>query len=325
MRVVITGAAGFIGQKLAQALAKAGTLDGQRIDELALFDVVEPKKPASAAKVTARVGNIAARAEVEALIGHNTGAVFHLAAIVSGQAEAEFDLGMSVNLDATRSLLEAARARGRRPKFVFTSSLAVFGPPLPRTVTEETALHPQSSYGVQKAVGELLVADFSRKGFVDGCVLRLPTVCVRPGSPNAAASSFVSGIIREPLGGKPANCPVGRDLELWLSSPRAVVANLVHAASVPGGTLGPGRVVNLPGITVSVGEMIEALERVAGPRAAGLISFNEDATVRRIVSSWPARFDVRRALELGFVRDPDFVSLVRDFLGGDAPFPLRKA
>ncbi len=319
MNVAITGGGGFLGRRLAQAL-----LAREGVERIVLFDS-SPALPAIGDnRVEARCADLLAKGVADS-VAAQADVIYHLAAVVSGQAEAEFDLGMSVNLDATRSLLEAARARGRRPKFVFTSSLAVFGPPLPRTVTEETALHPQSSYGVQKAVGELLVADFSRKGFVDGCVLRLPTVCVRPGSPNAAASSFVSGIIREPLGGKPANCPVGRDLELWLSSPRAVVANLVHAASVPGGTLGPGRVVNLPGITVSVGEMIEALERVAGPRAAGLISFNEDATVRRIVSSWPARFDVRRALELGFVRDPDFVSLVRDFLGGDAPFPLRKA
>jgi nucleoside-diphosphate-sugar epimerase len=173
-------------------------------------------------------------------------------------------------------------------------------------------------------VGELLVADFSRKGFVDGRVLRLPTVCVRPGAPNAAASSFVSAIIREPVQGRTANCPVSRELELWLSSPRAAVRNLAHAATLSGETLGPDRIINAPGITVAVGEMIETLARVAGPEAAGLISFNEDAAVGRIVSSWPARFDVARALGLGFVRDADFGALVRDFIAGDGPAPVLR-
>jgi nucleoside-diphosphate-sugar epimerase len=211
-------------------------------------------------------------------------------------------------------LLEAARAGNRRPKFLFTSSLAVFGPPLPEVVTEETAVHPRSSYGAQKAMGELLVCEFNRRGFVDGRVLRLPTVCVRPGRPNAAASSFVSSIIREPLNGEPANCPVGKDLELWLTSPKAVVANLVHGARLPDDALGEGRIVNLPGITVTVGEMIDSLARVAGHGASERITFKSDETVKRIVASWPARFDVTRALGLGFTRDSGFVSLVEDYL-----------
>ena len=244
--------------------------------------------------------------------------IFHLAAVVSGQAEADFDLGMGVNLDATRLLLEAARSGKRTPRFVFTSSLAVFGPPLPETVNDETAVHPRSSYGAQKAIGELLVCDFSRKGYVDGRVARLPTVCVRPGKPNAAASSFVSGIIREPLNGQRAICPVDLGLELWLSSPRSAVENLARAALLPGEKLGDGRIVNLPGITVSVGEMIRSLSQVAGPETASRITFSEDPTVKRIVSSWPARFDVSRALGLGFVRDPDFISLIRDHLAAES-------
>jgi len=244
--------------------------------------------------------------------------VFHLAAVVSGQAEADFDLGMRVNVDGTRSLLEAARAGGRRPKFVFASSLAVFGPPLPEVITDDTAVRPRSSYGAQKAIGELLVSDYSRKGFVDGRVTRLPTVCVRPGRPNAAASSFVSGIIREPLNGLESVCPVDASLELWLSSPRAAVANLAHAAWLPAASLGERRVVNLPGITVTVREMIAVLGRLGGREAAGRVRFAQDPAVDRIVSSWPSRFDVSRAIGLGFVRDPGFESLVRDFIADNA-------
>ncbi len=311
MNVAITGGGGFLGRRLSQAL-----LAEKGVGRIVLLDAT-PMGPSSGdSRVETRCANLldpgVARSAVEA-----ADVIFHLAAVVSGQAEAEFDLGMSVNLDATRSLLEAARATGRQPKFVFSSSLAVFGPPLPETVTDETAVHPRSSYGAQKAVGELLVTDFSRRGFVDGRVLRLPTVCVRPGAPNAAASSFVSGIIREPLHGKRANCPVDPDTELWLSSPRAAVANLVHAASLPGEALGQGRIINLPGITVRVCEMIEALARVAGRGVADLVSFNDDPGVRRIVSGWPARFDVSRALDLGFVRDHDFSALIRDYLARD--------
>jgi nucleoside-diphosphate-sugar epimerase len=244
--------------------------------------------------------------------------IFHLAAVLSGQAEADFDLGMSVNVDATRRLLEAARAGGRRPRFVFASSLAVFGPPLPPVITDDTAVHPHSSYGAGKAVGELLVADYSRRGYVDGRVVRLPTICVRPGRPNAAASSFVSGIIREPLHGESAVCPAGPDLELWLSSPRAAIRNLEHAASLSGEALGPNRIINLPGITVTVAEIVASLGRVAGPEVAARVVFREDPVARRIVSSWPARFDVKRALELGFSQDREFEALIREFLEDEA-------
>jgi nucleoside-diphosphate-sugar epimerase len=315
MNVAITGAGGFLGRRLAQALladpaiARVTLVDASAIEPLAGDPRVEYLRanlldPGAAARVA-----------------EGADAIFHLAAVVSGQAEAEFDLGMGVNLDATRSLLEAARAARRRPRFVFTSSLAVFGPPLPAIVTEETAVHPRSSYGAQKAIGELLVSDFSRRGFVDGRVLRLPTVCVRPGKPNAAASSFVSSIIREPLNGERAHCPVGRDLELWLSSPATAVANLVHGVRVPAEALGDGRVINLPGITVAVGEMIDTLARVAGSGAAARITFGSDPAVERIVASWPARFDVTRAVSLGFARDPGFGSLVEDHLAHAARRP----
>lgn len=311
LNVAITGGGGFLGRRLARALlTQAGIGRIVLVDASPVLPFVDDKR------VEMRCANLLDPG-VAVSVSERADVIFHLAAVVSGQAEAQFDLGMSVNLDATRSLLEAARAGQRQPIFVFTSSLAVFGPPLPYTVTEETAVHPQSSYGVQKAIGELLVADFSRKEFVDGRVLRLPTVCVRPGLPNAAASSFVSGIIREPLHGKRANCPVDRELELWLSSPLTVVANLMHAAFLPAEALGQNRIINLPGITVRVGEMIETLARVAGRSVADLITFDEDASVRRIVSSWPARFDVDRAMDLGFRRDPDFAALIHGFLSRD--------
>jgi len=312
MQIAITGAGGFLGRRLARAL-----LADPRVERLVLADAVAQQRVAQDVRLVVLRADLAESGAAET-IARGADVIFHLAAVLSGQAEAEFDRGMSINIEATRRLLEAARAGGRRPRFVFTSSLAVFGPPLPPVVTDETAVHPQSSYGAEKAVGELLVAEYSRRGYVDGRVLRLPTVCVRPGRPNLAASSFVSAIIREPLHGESAICPAGRDLELWLSSPRAVVQNLVVGAALSAEALGPLRIVNLPGITVTVGEIIASLERVAGAEVAARIAFREDPVARRIVSSWPARFDVRRALELGFSRDREFGDLIREFLADEA-------
>jgi D-erythronate 2-dehydrogenase len=308
MKIVITGGGGFLGRRLAGAL-----LADPKVGKLVLADVA-PIAPFSAdRRIDLRATDLADPRGVEAVV-EGADVIFHLAAVVSGQAEVDFDLGMRVNVDSTRVLLEAARATGRCPRFVFSSSLAVFGPTFPEAITEWTAVRPQSSYGAAKAIVELLVAEYSRRGFVDGRVLRLPTICVRPGAPNAAASSFVSGIIREPLHGEEAVCPVGRDLELWLSSPRTAIANLVHGASLGPEALGLQRIVNLPGITVTVDGMIAALERVAGPEASARIVFEEVPAVKRIVSSWPARFDVSRATSLGFGRDPDFESLIRWFM-----------
>lgn len=312
MNFLITGGAGFLGQRLATALL--ASTEVTKAERVVLVDIVEPRKIVDDPRLVTLQADLASGDAAARLFGDGVDAVFHLAAVVSGQAEADFDLGMRVNIDVTRALLEAARATGRRPRFVFASSLAVFSQPLPEVVVDGTAVAPKSSYGMEKAVGELLVNEYSRRGFVDGRVPRLPTISVRPGPPNRATSSFASGIIREPLNGEAAICPVDRDLVLWLSSPQTVIANLVHCVRIAGERLGDQRVINLPGISVSVAEMIAALERVAGRDAVERIEFRPDAVARRIVSDWPGRFDVSRALELGFQRDADYESVIRAYI-----------
>jgi len=309
MKIVITGGAGFLGQRLARRLLAhyPGPLD------LVLADRVTASAFAADGRVRSIACDISDRAEVSRLVGTDTAVVYHLAAIVSGQAEAEFDVGMKINLEATQSLLEICRGLPRPPVFVFTSSLAVFGGDLPAIVTDQTAVRPQSSYGGQKAIGELLVNEYSRRGFVDGRVVRLPTICVRPGKPNRAASSFVSGIIREPLNGEPAVCPVSRDVRLWLSSPAAAIENLLRAHLIPSVDLGANRTINVPGLSVTVGEMIESLGKIAGPDVVARIRFEQDETVERIVGSWPGRFDTGRAVALGFQADKDFASVIEGY------------
>jgi nucleoside-diphosphate-sugar epimerase len=320
MKIAITGGGGFLGRRLAKVL-----LEDSAIERIVLADVAPVRPPADDDRLAILQANLLEEGEA-ARVADGADVIFHLAAVVSGQAESDFDLGMRVNLDATRSLLEAARATGRCPRFVFASSLAVFGPPVTDVVDDETSVSPRSSYGTQKAMCELLIADYTRKDFVDGRVLRLPTVCVRPGAANAAASSFVSGIIREPLRGQKAVCPVSRDLKLWLTSPVIAVENLVHGAWIMPDALGFERIINLPGITVTVAEMIAALERIAGREVASRITFGEDPAVQRIVGSWPSRFDPSRALALGFSRDPDFDDLILGFLADEkAEKLLRRA
>lgn len=315
MRVVITGGAGFLGARLARALLSRGTLAGpdgaQRpIERLVVVDLARPEG-LSDPRVEALAGDVGDEALLRRALGGDAASVFHLAAVVSAQAEADLDLGMRVNLDATRRLLDACRALPRPPRLVATSSVAVYGGVLPDPVTDDTAVRPQSSYGAQKAILELLVCDYARRGLVDGRILRLPTVSVRPGRPNKAASAFASGIVREPLAGVEAVCPVTPDTRVWILSPRRAVEGLVLGHDLPAAALGGVRTVNLPGLSVSAGEMVAALAAVAGPSAAARVRWEPDPLVQRIVGSWPPRWDVTRARALGFEGDPDFESVIR--------------
>jgi nucleoside-diphosphate-sugar epimerase len=264
--------------------------------------------------VDCRVGTIVDRHFVDSLLDADVHVVYHLAAVLSGQSEAEFDTGMRVNVEGTRGLLEACRARGTAPRFVFSSTVAVFGGDLPPVVPETLALRPQTSYGVGKAIAELLVAEYSRRGFVDGVACRLATVTVRPGKPNSALSSFVSGVIREPLAGIDAVCPVPLDTPLWVSSPRTVTANLLHAGTMDTAKLGDNRALNLPGISVSAGELLASLERVAGPQVRSHVRVERDDRVARAMCGWPAALDATRALSLGFTADASVDGIVREYI-----------
>lgn len=323
MRIVVTGGAGFLGLRLARALLERGRLTDARgaareIRELVLLDVA-PAPDLGDARARSIAGDLADPAVIERAMTPDTASVFHLAAVVSGQAEADFDIGMRVNLDATRLLLERCRKLVAPPKFVFASSLAVFGGPLPDPVGDDAPVTPQSSYGTQKAIAELLVYDMTRKGFVDGRSLRLPTVTVRPGKPNRAASSFASGIVREPLAGVDAPCPVAPTTRMWVTSPRAVVANIVVGHEAPASAFGHTRSVNVPGILVGVGDMVAALRRVAGDAVADRVRWAFDPAIDRIVSTWPANFAPKLGPALGMRADADFESIVRAYVADDMP------
>ena len=311
MKILVTGAAGFLGGRVARALL-AGAAGLPEVSRLVAVDVAAG--PIDDARVEWTIGTITDDRFASSIVEADVDAVYHLAAVVSGQAEAEFDLGMRVNVDATRALLEACRRLAKPPRFVFASSLAVFGGALPAIVPDDIAVVPQSSYGSEKAIAELLVHEYSRKGFIDGIACRLPSVTVRPGAPNAAASSFVSGIIREPLAGVDTICPVPLDTRLWIASPEVVTANLVHAARVRTSDLGERRTVNLPGLSVTPAEMLASLERVAGPAARARVRCEVDRRIAQIVCTWPGAFDVSRALRLGFSVDRDIDSIVRQFV-----------
>ncbi len=317
MRVVITGAAGFVGQKLAQAIAASGALDGAPVSELVLFDVAAAKAPAGKAPVKVVTGDIADKATVEALIAADTRVVFHLAAVVSGQAEAEFDTGYRINLDGTRHVLEACRRLPAPIKTIFTSSIAAYGGAIQMPIRDETYLNPQTSYGTQKVIDELLVTDYSRKGYIDGRSLRLPTVVVRAGRPNAAASGFASSIVREPLQGQDYACPVDPSTRMWCSSPRAVTESLLHAYALPARVFGADRSLLLPGFIASMAEMVEALRRVAGPKVAERVTWKKDPVIAAIVDRWHADFAPERAARLGFQTDRSLDDVIRYFIEDD--------
>ena len=322
MKVLITGGGGFIGYRLALALLNKGTLsnaEGQQepISQITLFDMAFPENVDSRLKCVK--GDLNDIACVEGALGGDTGAVFHLASVVSGGAEADFELGYKVNLDGTRGLLDASRKQAKPPRFVFTSSVAVFGGELPEVLDDGTTPNPQGSYGAQKVICEYLVTDYSRKGYIDGRSLRLPTISVRPGKPNLAASSFASGIIREPLNGVDTVCPVTPETRLWLLSPRQVIENMIWAHDLPSAGFELNRMVNLPGVNVSVSEMIDALRTVAGEAAVAHIRWEHDATIQRIVGSWPACWNPERALAMGFKGDASFEAAVRAYLADDKP------
>ena len=326
MHVLITGAAGMIGRKLTGALVKAGGLADGPLEALTLVDVVAPAAPEGfSGALDSRACDIAAPGEAEALIARRPDLIFHLAAIVSGEAEADFGKGYRINLDGTRLLFEAIRAAGGgyRPRVVFASSLAVFGAPFPARIGDDFAPAPLTSYGTQKAMDELLLADYSRKGFLDGVGLRLPTICIRPGAPNKAASGFFSNILREPLVGKEAVLPVPEDTRHWHASPRAAIGFFLRAASMDLSALGGRRSLNMPGLSATVAEQIAALARVAGPKAAALIRREPDPQIAAIVQGWPRDFDARRAHDLGFRAETTFDEIIRihieDELGGRIP------
>ena len=321
MKVVITGGGGFIGSKLARALLARGCLaapDGtqQKITRLALADQAFPDSPKDA-RLETLAGDIADPGFAARAIAPDTDSIFHLAAVVSGAAEADFDLGMRVNLGGVRAVLEAARRCAAPPRVVFASSVAAFGGDLPKVLDDSTTPLPQTSYGSQKVVSEYLISDFSRKGYIDGRSLRLPTIVVRPGKANAAASSFASAVVREPLNGIAYECPLPPGTGVWLLSPRRVVEAFIHAHDLPASAWGLNRSLNLPGITVTVAEMIEAMGKIAGAQTVKRVSWKADPRIEAIVKGWPVRFATPRAIGMGFKADPGIEAVIRDYIADE--------
>jgi nucleoside-diphosphate-sugar epimerase len=324
LHILILGAAGMVGRKLVDRLLADGRLGRSDISKVTLHDVVAAKKPEKAGfPVEVMAGDFALPGMAEKLIADRPDMIFHLAAIVSGEAELDFDKGYRINLDGTRMLFDAIRLAGDgyKPRVVFTSSIAVFGAPFPDAIGDEFFHTPLLSYGTQKAIGELLLADYSRRGFMDGVGIRLPTICIRPGLPNKAASGFFSGILREPLAGKEAVLPVSEDVRHWHASPRSAVGFLIHAATIDTASVGPRRNLTMPGLSATVGEQIAALKRVAGERVAARIRREPDSFIMGIVAGWPRNFAPKRALELGFTTsEKTFDDIIRihidDELGG---------
>lgn len=325
MKILVIGGAGMVGRKLAERLATEG-LPGGSVTSLTLFDMFAPSAPAGAAfPVECLTGDAADEATLASLALKKFDVIYHLAAIVSGEAEADFDKGWEINTHGMWRFLEALRAVREasggtyRPKIVFTSSIAVFGAPFPEKIDDEFLCAPQTSYGAQKAICELLLNDYARKGFVEGVAIRLPTICVRPGKPNAAASGFFSGIIREPLNGMEAILPVPSDVRHWHASPRSAAKFLTHAAGISEDALGGRRALNMPGLSCTVEEQIEALRAVAGQKAVDLIRPRPDETIMAIVKNWPRDFDPARSKALGFTAEETFEEIIRVYLADDLP------
>ena len=314
MHILIIGAAGMVGRKLADRLAKDGHLGGKEITKATLHDVVEPSAPAGAKfSSTVLASDFSLPGEAAKLVAGRPDVIFHLAAIVSGEAEQNFDLGYRINLHGTMELFAAIRAigDGYRPRVVFTSSIAVYGAPFPDAIGDEFFTTPLTSYGTQKAIGELLLSDYSRKGFFDGIGIRLPTICVRPGKPNKAASGFFSNIIREPLAGHEAVLPVSESVRHWHASPRSAVGFLVHAATLDLNLVGPRRNLAMPGLSVTVGEQIEALRKIAGEKVVARIRREPDPAIIKIVDGWATRLEPKRATALGFKAESTFEEIIR--------------
>lgn len=320
MHILVTGAGGMIGRKFVAALARG---EGPaRIDRLTLTDIVAPTAPEGiGCPVECIDEDFAGEGVAARLVAGKPDLIVHLAAVVSGEAEADFDKGYRVNLDGTRQLLEAIRLAPDRgdwkPRFLFTSSVATFGGPYPESIPDDFINSPQNSYGVQKVIGELLLSDYTRRGFIDGIGLRLPTICIRPGAPNKAASGFFSGILREPLQGREGVLPVDESIRHWFASPRAAVRYLLRASVIDSSPIGDRRILNMPGLSATVGEEIEALGRAAGAAAVKLIRREPDPAILAIVSSWPERFDASRARALGFVAEQSFDEIIRVFMEDD--------
>lgn len=323
MKILVIGGGGMVGVKLINRLAAEGRLGPAEIAKIVRHDVVlSPPPPASSFPIETLIGDLSSPGEAEKLVAMRPDVIFHLAAIVSGEAEADFEKGYRINLDGTRFLFEAIRRAGGgyKPKLIFTSSIAVFGAPYPEAIPDEFFTTPLTSYGTQKAICELLLADYSRRGFLDGVGLRFPTICVRPGKPNLAASGFFSNIIREPLAGQEAVLPVSEDVRHWHASPRAATGFLLHAATMDTNALGNRRNITLPGVSCTVGEQIAALRKVAGEKVVARIRKEPNETIMKIVSGWPRNFEAKRGRELGFVAEQSFEEIIRvhieDELGG---------